>query len=104
MDEPARQRARELATTPEFPIPAAKKEGGSLVRGTEEPDRTAPPTPAAVEVCSRAVLAGSGGPKHQATRAVPKPTDNACSACHHLAQRGEETLGRATLAAERTPR
>jgi len=68
----------------------AKKEGGSLVRGTEESDRTAPPTPAAIEVCSRAVLPGSRGAEHQATRAVPQPTDNACSACHHLVQLGDE--------------
>ena len=83
--------------------PAAKKESGSLVRGTEESDWTAPPTLAAIEVCSRAVLPGSGGPKHQATRAVPQPTDSAGSARHPLA-RSEEQLGPATLAAEQTLR
>ncbi len=65
---------------------AAKKEGGSLVRRTEESDRTASPAPEEIEVCSRAVLPGSGGPEHQTTGAVPQPTDNPCSACHHLAQ------------------
>jgi DDE family transposase len=34
--EPARQRARELEHARVRPCPAAKKEGGSLVRGTEE--------------------------------------------------------------------
>src|SRR4029077_9977983 len=71
---------------------AAKKKGGSLVRGTEESDRTAPPTPAAIEVCWRAVLPGSRGPEHQATRTDHQPTDNACSACHHLVQLGDEEL------------
>src|SRR4029077_19063668 len=77
--------------------PAAKKEGGSLVRGTEESDRTAPPTPAAIEVCSRAVLPGSGAPKRQTSGAVPQPTDNPCSACHHLVELSEEKLDHATL-------
>src|SRR5438445_4776487 len=40
-NEPARQRARELVNTPRVrQSTAAKKEGGSLVRGTEESDRT----------------------------------------------------------------
>jgi len=37
-------------------------------------DRAAAP-PAPDKVCSRAVLPGSGGPEHQATRAVSQPTD-----------------------------
>ncbi|PYX31376.1 MAG: hypothetical protein DMG77_06835, partial [Acidobacteria bacterium] len=42
MHEPARQRARDLVNTPAFANrTAAKKEGGSAVRGTEESDRTA---------------------------------------------------------------
>ena len=53
---------------------AAKKEGGSLVRGTEESDRTASPAPAPIEVRARAVLPGSGSAEHQATGALPQPT------------------------------
>jgi hypothetical protein len=57
------------------PCTAAKKEGGSLVRGTKESDRAASLAPAETEVRAGAVLP-SGGPEHQATSAVPKPTDN----------------------------
>ena len=104
MDEPARQRARELANTPEFAAgTAAKKEGGSLVRGTQESDRTASLAPAEIEVRAGAVLPGSGGPEHQATRAVPQPTDNNCSASHHLAELREDKLGNVILPAEQTP-
>src|SRR5467141_2971558 len=52
---------------------AAKKEGGSAVRGTQESDRTASPTPAEIKVCSRAVLPGSACAKHQAIGSLPQP-------------------------------
>ena len=55
---------------------APKKEGGSLIRGTEESDRAAALAPAEIEVRAGAVLPGSGGPEHQATSAVPQPTNN----------------------------
>ena len=55
---------------------AAKKEGGSLVRGTQESDRAASLAPAETEVCAGAVLPGGGCPEHQATGALPQPTDN----------------------------
>jgi hypothetical protein len=74
---------------------AAKKEGGSLIRGTQESDWAAALAPAEIEVRAGAVLPGSGGPEHQATRAVPQPTDNTCSASHHLAELREEKLSRA---------
>jgi hypothetical protein len=72
------------------PCPAAKKEGGSLVRGTEESDRTAALALAQTEVRTGTVLPGSGGPEHQATRAVPQPTDTG-SASHRLDALSEET-------------
>src|ERR1700690_1253073 len=68
------------------PSTAAKKEGGSLVRGTQESDRIAALASAKTEVRARAVLPGSGGPEHQAPRAVPLPTDNTGSAGHRLAR------------------
>jgi hypothetical protein len=77
------------------------KEGGSLVRGTKESDRAASLAPAEIEVRTGAVLPDSGGPEHQATSAVPQPTDNTGSASHQLAERGEEKLGRHKLAAEK---
>src|SRR5438046_1114265 len=57
---------------------AGKKEGGSPVRGTQESDRIAPLAPAQTEVRARAVLPGSSGAEHQATSALPQPTDNTC--------------------------
>ena len=56
--------------------PTAKKESGSLVRGTQESDRGASLAPAEIEVRAGAVLPGSGGPEHQTTGAVPQSTDN----------------------------
>jgi hypothetical protein len=43
---------------------AAKKEGGSLVRGTEESDRPAALASAETQVRARAVLPGSGSSEH----------------------------------------
>src|SRR5437764_7459448 len=43
---------------------AAKKEGGSLVRRTEESDRIAALATAETQVRARAVLLGSSGPEH----------------------------------------
>ena len=38
----------------------------------------------------------STGPEHQATSAVPQPTDNTHSASHHLAELREEKLKKHT--------
>ena len=80
---------------------ATKKEGGSLVRGTQEPDRAASLALAQTEVRAGAVLPGSGCPEHQAPGAVPQPTDNTGSASHPLDKR-EEELPENTLANENT--
>jgi hypothetical protein len=48
-----------------------------------------------------AVLPGSGSPEHQATLAVPQPTDNPDSASRRLAELLEENTAEA-LAAEMT--
>src|SRR5947208_9088804 len=53
---------------------AAKKEGGSAVRRTQESDRTSSPTPAEIKVRSRAILPGSGRPEHQTTVPLPQPS------------------------------
>src|SRR5450631_464885 len=79
----------------------AEEKSGSLVRRTEESDRAASLALAETEVRAGAVLPGSGSPEHQATRAVPQPTDNPSSASHHLAELREETR-QALLAAEKT--
>ena len=54
---------------------AAKKEGGSLVRGTEESDRIAALASAETQIRAGTVLPGSGGPEHQATGALPESAD-----------------------------
>jgi transposase len=66
---------------------AAKKEGGSPVRRTEESDRAAPLAPAQTEVRARAVPPGSGSSNYQAIGAVPQSADNTGSAGHHLIKR-----------------
>jgi transposase len=55
------------------PSPAAKKEGGSLVRGTEKSDRAASLTLATYPIRAGAVLSSSGSPKHETLGAVPQP-------------------------------
>jgi hypothetical protein len=79
---------------------AAKKEGGSFVRGTEESDRIAASASAEIEVRTRAVLPGGGRSEHQATGALPQPNDNTGSAGHHLVEPREENLA-VTLVAEK---
>jgi hypothetical protein len=75
------------ANTPEFATAhAAKKEGGSLIRGTQESDWAAALAPAEIEVRAGAVLPGSGGPEHQATSAVPQPTGNTHFRSCHLVE------------------
>ena len=64
----------------------AKKEGGSLVRGTEESDRIAALAFAQTEVRAGAVLPGSGGPEHQTTSPVPQSTDNTDYGSRRLAE------------------
>src|SRR6478672_9571607 len=58
---------------------APEKESGSAIRRTEESDRIASLAPAEIEICAGAVLPGSRGTEHQATGALPQPTDTACS-------------------------
>src|SRR5260370_12312036 len=73
---------------------AAKKEGGSLVRGTEESDRIAALASAQTQVRARAVLPGSGSSEHQATSALPQSADNTGSAGHHLVEPTQENRRR----------
>ena len=73
---------------------AAKKEGGSLVRGTEESDRIAALASAETQVRARAVLPGSSSPEHQATGALPQSADNTGSAGHHLVEPRQENRRR----------
>src|SRR3954451_18967287 len=72
---------------------AAKKEGGSLVRGTEESDRIAALASAETQVRARAVLPGSGSSEHQATSAVPQSADSRRSASHHLVEPRQDLQG-----------
>jgi len=85
------------------PCIAAKKEGGSLVRGTEESGRASSRAPAQAEIRAGAILPGRGGPEHQATGPVPEPIDNTGSARHRLAELTEEKLARGTRSREDIP-
>jgi hypothetical protein len=49
----------------------AEKKSGSFICGTQEPDQTASPAPAEIEVRAGAVLSGSGSAEHQAANAIP---------------------------------
>jgi len=73
---------------------APEKEGGSLVRRTEESDRIAAPASAETQVRARAVLPGSGSSEHQATGPLPQPADYTGSAGHHLVERRQENRRR----------
>jgi hypothetical protein len=78
---------------------AAKKEGGGLVRGTEESDRIAALASAETQVRARAVLPGSGGSEHQATGALPQSADSTGLAGRHLVE-PKQKLGDGMLADE----
>ena len=78
------------------PGTAAKKEGGSLVRGTQESDRTTSPAVTPDEVRAGAVLPRGSCPEHQTTGALPQSSDDTCSASHRLAEQREEKLGSGT--------
>jgi hypothetical protein len=100
MDEPARQRARELANTPEFA--QAQRERKKVEARTQESDRIASPAFAQIEVCAGAVLPGGSRPEHQATRAVPQPTNHTCSGGHFLVKSDKNNNVAQPLAAKKT--
>ena len=83
--EPARQRARDLANTPEFAhATATKKEGGSPICRTEELHRFASLVPAETQVRAGTVLLGRGWAEPQAPGAFPQHTQKSCSASYRL--------------------
>ena len=65
---------------------AAKKEGRSPVRGTEESYRTAAFASAQTQVRARAVLPGSGSSEHQAISALPQSAGNTGSNDYRLVE------------------
>jgi hypothetical protein len=92
--ESARQRARELANTPEFSkAQRQRKKDEALFAELKESDRAASPASAQTEVRTRAALPSGGCSKHQATGAIPQPTNNPGSASHRLGKLREEKLG-----------
>jgi len=95
MDERARQRARELANTPEFAYAQRQsKEGRSAVRGTQESDWSASGAPTQIEVRAGTVLLGCGCAEHQATGALPQRTDKPRSIPPCLVEAKEEKTWR----------
>jgi hypothetical protein len=59
---------------------------------TRESDRAASLASAPNEVCAGAILTRSGGPEHQATRALPQPTHNTGYASHRLGENEKRKL------------
>ena len=81
---------------------AGKKEGGSLVRGTQESDRVASLASAETEVRAGAVLPGGRCPEPQATSPLPQPTDNTHDGSGLLAGVRRKTSAAAIIAAGKT--
>ena len=71
--EAARQKAYEIAKTPQFAEALREAaESGSAVLGTEEPDRVATFAPAQDQVRTRTVLLGCSGTEPETAGAVPQ--------------------------------
>jgi hypothetical protein len=79
---------------------AAEKEGGGLVRETEESDRIAALGSAETQIRARAVLPGSGSSEHQATGALPQSA-NHTGFHHHLLVERKQKPGDGMLADEK---
>ncbi len=73
-----------------LPTHSGKEKSSSPVCGTQESDWSASLAPAEIEVREGAVLLGSGCAEHQATGAVPQPTDKPCCIRYCLAQARKE--------------
>ena len=65
--EPARQTRSQLSQY------TCLGRGGSIVRRTQESDRTASTAPAEIKICSRAVLPGGDCAKYKKARSLPQP-------------------------------
>src|ERR1700682_1403355 len=64
-----------------------EKEGGGIVCGTQESDRTSPLALAEVKVCSRAVLPGRDCAKHKTAGSLPQPWTKATATRNDLGRR-----------------
>src|ERR1035441_1973767 len=71
---------------------ARKKEGGGVVRRTQESDRTASSAPAGIKVCSRAILHGGGCAKYQTAGSLPQPSAEATDPRNDIGTSQETTL------------
>jgi hypothetical protein len=92
MHEPVRQRARELANTPEFAkAQRQRKKVEALFAELKNQIGLRRLRLRRLKFVREQFLPGSGGSEHQATRAVPQPTNNAAS--YHVAERRKEGLG-----------
>jgi len=92
MDEPARQRARELASTPEFAKAQRERKKVEALFAELKISRIASLASAETTVCAGAVPSGGRGPEHQATGAVPQPTDKTHGESRFLTE-GKEKPG-----------
>jgi hypothetical protein len=96
--EPARQRAPDLAKTPDFTsAQREQKKVEALFAGTQELDRPASAALAEIKVCSEAVLSGSDCAEHQTTGSIPQPNAKTAARRNRL----RNSLGKRTPSASR---
>ena len=86
---------------PAIPTPERKKAARSICCEPSRGSSQVSLAPAETEVRAGAVLPGSGGPEHQATRALPQPTDNTHFGSQHLVEVRENNSTAARIAVKR---
>ena len=92
MNEAARQRARDLRTTPEFERTQRQRKKVEALFAELKSNIESPSSALArVEVRPRAVLPGGHRPEHQTTGPVPRPAKTTTGTCHCLDARKENT-------------
>jgi hypothetical protein len=102
MDEPARQRAGELAKTPELAhAQRQRNKVEALFAELKTSDRPRSLAPSETEVRGGAVLS-CGCPESQTTGPLPQPTDNTHSGSCFLGEVRTRTRAAAIIAAEKT--
>ena len=94
MEEPARQRARELANTPEFAKAQRQRKKVEALFAELKNQIGLRRLRLRRLKFARAVLPGRGGPEHQTIGALPQPSDNPGSASHPLNRTEREKLPR----------
>jgi Transposase DDE domain len=103
MDEPARQRARELANMPEFAHAQRQRKKVEALFAELKNQIGLRRLRLRRLKFVREQFFLAGGAKYQALGAIPQPTHNTGSACYHLANGSKQKFHWGTHAAERFP-